>query len=40
MEAILASFPKEEINQARAGEITMLTSNPIFKQSAKAAADL
>jgi NAD(P)-dependent dehydrogenase (short-subunit alcohol dehydrogenase family) len=32
MEAILASFPNEEINQARAKEITSLTSNPIFKQ--------
>jgi NAD(P)-dependent dehydrogenase (short-subunit alcohol dehydrogenase family) len=33
MEAMLASFPKEEINQARAGEITYLTSNPIFKEA-------
>jgi NAD(P)-dependent dehydrogenase (short-subunit alcohol dehydrogenase family) len=40
MEAILASFPKEEINRARAGEISMLTSNPIFKQATKAGADL
>ena len=32
MEAMLASFPKEEINQARASEITFLTSNPIFKE--------
>lgn len=40
MEAILASFPKEEINQARASEITMLTSNPVFKEAIKAAADL
>jgi NAD(P)-dependent dehydrogenase (short-subunit alcohol dehydrogenase family) len=40
MEAILASFPKEEINRARAGEITFLTSNPIFKQVAKAAENL
>ena len=40
MEAMLASFPKEEINQARAGEITMLTSNPIFKQATKAASDM
>jgi NAD(P)-dependent dehydrogenase (short-subunit alcohol dehydrogenase family) len=39
MEAMLACFPKEEINQARAGEITMLTSNPIFKQAAQATAD-
>jgi short-subunit dehydrogenase len=40
MEAIIASFPKEEINQVRAGEITMLTSNPIFRQAAKIASDL
>jgi NAD(P)-dependent dehydrogenase (short-subunit alcohol dehydrogenase family) len=39
MEAMLESFPKEEINQARAGEITFLTSNPIFKQVAKAAKE-
>jgi NAD(P)-dependent dehydrogenase (short-subunit alcohol dehydrogenase family) len=32
MEAMVASFPDEEINQARASEITFLTSNPIFKQ--------
>jgi short-subunit dehydrogenase len=32
MEAILASFPDEEINQARAKEIPFLLSNPIFKQ--------
>jgi NAD(P)-dependent dehydrogenase (short-subunit alcohol dehydrogenase family) len=32
MEAMLASFPNEEINQARAKEIAFLTSNPIFKQ--------
>jgi NAD(P)-dependent dehydrogenase (short-subunit alcohol dehydrogenase family) len=32
MEAMLASFPDEDIHQARAGEITFLTSNPIFKQ--------
>jgi NADP-dependent 3-hydroxy acid dehydrogenase YdfG len=32
MEAMLASFPKEEINQARAKEIASLTSNPIFKE--------
>jgi hypothetical protein len=31
MEAILASFPEEDINEARAGEITFLTSNPIFR---------
>ena len=36
MKAILASFPKEEINQARAKEIAFLTSNPIFKQVIKA----
>ena len=39
MEAMLASFPKEEINRARAEEITFLTSNPIFKQVVKAAKD-
>jgi NAD(P)-dependent dehydrogenase (short-subunit alcohol dehydrogenase family) len=39
MAAILACFPKEEINQARASEITMLTSNPVFKQAIKAAAN-
>jgi NAD(P)-dependent dehydrogenase (short-subunit alcohol dehydrogenase family) len=32
MEAMLASFPDEEINQKRASEISFLTSNPIFKQ--------
>lgn len=37
MEAMLASFPKEEINRARADEITFLTSNPIFKQAIEAA---
>lgn len=36
MEAMLASFPKEEINQARAKEIAFLTSNPIFKQAIEA----
>jgi NAD(P)-dependent dehydrogenase (short-subunit alcohol dehydrogenase family) len=35
MEAILASFPNEEINQARAKEIPFLLSNPIFKQVKK-----
>lgn len=39
MDAMLASFPKEEINQARAKEIAFLTSNPIFKQIIKAAAE-
>jgi short-subunit dehydrogenase len=39
MEAILASFPKEEINKARAAEITFLTSNPIFKEAAKSASE-
>jgi NAD(P)-dependent dehydrogenase (short-subunit alcohol dehydrogenase family) len=34
MEAMLASFPDEDIHQARAGEISFLTSNPIFKQAA------
>jgi NADP-dependent 3-hydroxy acid dehydrogenase YdfG len=37
MEAMLASFPKEEINKARAKEITFLTSNPVFKQVIEAA---
>lgn len=32
MEAMLASFPKEEINRKRASEITFLTSNPIFRE--------
>jgi len=39
MEAMLASFPKEEINQARAEEIAFLTSNPIFKQAIKDASE-
>jgi NADP-dependent 3-hydroxy acid dehydrogenase YdfG len=34
MAAMLASFPDEEINQARARESVSLTSNPIFKQTA------
>jgi NADP-dependent 3-hydroxy acid dehydrogenase YdfG len=34
MAAMLAGFPDEEINQARAEEITFLTSNPVFKQAA------
>lgn len=38
MEAMLASFPKEEINQARAGEIAFLTSNPIFKEVIESAS--
>jgi NADP-dependent 3-hydroxy acid dehydrogenase YdfG len=37
MEAMLASFPKEEINQARAKEIAFLTSNPVFRQVIEAA---
>ena len=32
MDAMLASFPDEEINQARAREILFLLSNPIFKE--------
>ncbi len=40
MDAMLASFPKEEINRARAAEITFLTSNPILKQVIQAAKDL
>ncbi len=39
MEAMLASFPNEEINQARAGEITFLTSNPIFREVIKSASE-
>ncbi len=31
--AMLAAFPDEPINQARASEITFLTSNPIFAQA-------
>lgn len=37
MEAMLVSFPDEEINQARAQEITFLTSNPIYKDAIKRA---
>jgi NADP-dependent 3-hydroxy acid dehydrogenase YdfG len=33
MQAMLASFPDEEINQARAKEITFLTSNPIYREA-------
>ena len=36
MQAMLASFPDEEINQARAKEITFLTSNPIYQEVLKA----
>ena len=32
MRAMLASFPKEEINRARAEEFSFLTSNPVFRQ--------
>jgi len=35
MEAMLASFPAEEVNRARATEFSFLTSNPIFKQTIK-----
>jgi NAD(P)-dependent dehydrogenase (short-subunit alcohol dehydrogenase family) len=35
MEAMLAAFPDEDINRARADEIPHLISNPIFKQAAK-----
>jgi len=38
MEAMLASFPDEAINQTRAAAIPFLTSNPIFKQAIQAAA--
>lgn len=34
-EAMLASFPDEPINNARAGEIGFLTANPIFAEEAK-----
>lgn len=37
MEAMLASFPDEAINEKRAREIPYLTSNPIFKQAIQAA---
>ena len=39
MEAMLASFPKEDINRARAGEIKFLTSNPIFREVIKSASE-
>jgi NAD(P)-dependent dehydrogenase (short-subunit alcohol dehydrogenase family) len=38
MEAMLASFPDEAINETRAKEIPYLTSNPIFKEAIRAAA--
>jgi short-subunit dehydrogenase len=38
MQAMLASFPEEEINEKRASEITFLTSNPIYKQVIEAAS--
>ena len=38
MEAMLASFPDEAINDTRAKEITFLTSNPIFKEAVQAAS--
>jgi len=37
MDAMLASFPDEPINEKRAKEIPFLTSNPIFKQAIQAA---
>ena len=37
MQAMLLSFPDEEINQARAREITALTSNPIYREVIDAA---
>jgi NAD(P)-dependent dehydrogenase (short-subunit alcohol dehydrogenase family) len=40
MEAMLAAFPDEEINQARAAEISFLISNPIFKQYRQQAEQL
>lgn len=36
MEAMVASFSNEKINQARAKEISFLTSNPIFRQALEA----
>jgi NAD(P)-dependent dehydrogenase (short-subunit alcohol dehydrogenase family) len=39
MEAMLASFPKEQINRARAAEITFLTSNPVFREAIKSASE-
>lgn len=33
MEAMVAAFPDEKINEERAKEIAFLTSNPIYKQS-------
>jgi NAD(P)-dependent dehydrogenase (short-subunit alcohol dehydrogenase family) len=38
MEAMLASFPDEAINETRAKDIPYLTSNPIFKEAIRAAA--
>jgi hypothetical protein len=32
MQAMLASFPDEEINRSRAKEIAFLISNPIYKE--------
>jgi len=37
LQAILTSFPEEEINEKRASEITLLTSNPIYRQVIEAA---
>lgn len=39
MEAMLAAFPDEEINRARAAEIPHLLSNPVFRKSLKRTAD-
>ncbi len=38
MQAMLACFPDEEINETRAKEITSLTSNPIYKEAIRAAS--
>ncbi|MEJ2170063.1 MAG: SDR family NAD(P)-dependent oxidoreductase [Desulfobacterales bacterium] len=38
MEAMLASFPRERINRARAKEFSFLTSNPVFREVIKSAA--
>lgn len=40
MQAMLASFPKEEINRERAKEFHFLISNPIFKQVLNASEDV
>ncbi len=39
MEAMLAAFPDEEINRARAAEIPHLISNLVFRKSLNKATD-